>query len=430
VSQLLATAIFAVAYVLIATEKVNRVIVALTGAGLMLLLQLVGADDVFHSRQFGIDWNVLFLLFGMMVIVGALRRTGVFEYLAVLCAKRFHRRPFMILVAVVVITAVASALLDNVTTVLLVVPATILIAERLGLNPVPLLIAEAMASNIGGTATLIGDPPNIIIGTHAGLTYPDFLVHLAPLVVVLLLVFIGLCWLLFGRSLRTSETQLASLMALDERQAIADRRLLTQTLIVLAGVTATFALHGVLHYDASVIALLGAGALLLIRRRDATSFLKEVEWPTLAFFLGLFVMVGALVKTGVVGKLAEVAVQSTGGHLGSTTVVLLWGSAFLSAIVDNIPYVATMTPLVGDVISTLGGDPHLQVLWWALALGADLGGNATLIGASANVVTLGMAERSGYRITFIEFAKYGVIVTGTTLLVSTGYVWLRYLAFG
>jgi Na+/H+ antiporter NhaD/arsenite permease-like protein len=426
----IAVGVFALAYLLIATEKVNRVAVALGGAGLMLALQLLSSQDAFHSERLGIDWDVIFLLLGMMVIVGVLKHTGVFDYLAIWSAKRARARPARILASLVLITAVASALLDNVTTVLLVAPVTVLICERLGVPPVPFLIAEALASNIGGTATLIGDPPNIIIASQAGLSYTDFLVHLAPLVVVLLAVFILLLRRLFARALTSNPQRAAELLALDEREAITDPSLLLRALVVLAVVTVAFALHSVLHYEPSVVALLGAGLLVLLARRDPGTFLREVEWPTLAFFMGLFVMVGALVKTGVITTLAEVAASATGGSLLVASGLLLWVSGVLSAIVDNIPYVATMAPVTGALIETMpdGHDP--SVLWWSLALGADLGGNATAIGASANVVVLGLADRAGHRIGFLAFARYGALVAAITMAISTLYLWLRYFLLG
>ncbi|HZD00021.1 MAG TPA: ArsB/NhaD family transporter [Actinomycetes bacterium] len=425
-SAALAAAVFGAAYLLIATEKVNRVAVALGGAALMLALRLVSSSDAFHSERLGIDWDVIFLLLGMMVMVGVLKHTGVFDYMAIWSAKRARGRPARILAALVLITAVASALLDNVTTVLLVAPVTVLICERLGLPPVPFLIAEALASNIGGTATLIGDPPNIIIASQAGLSYTDFLVNLAPLVVVLLLVFLGLLRRMFRRALAYDPRRAAELLALDEREAITDRPLLVRALVVLAVVTAAFALHGVLHYEPSVVALLGAGLLVLLARRDPVGFLREVEWPTLAFFMGLFVMVGALVKTGVIGTFAEAAASATGGSLLVASALLLWVSGALSAIVDNIPYVATMAPVTGALIETMPDSHDSRVLWWSLALGADLGGNATAIGASANVVVLGLADRAGYRIRFLEFARYGALVAALTMAISMLYLWLRY----
>ncbi|MER6505333.1 ArsB/NhaD family transporter [Nonomuraea sp. NPDC048881] len=427
VTAWLAVAVFLVSYTLIATEKVHRVAAALGGAGIMLVLHATDGGAAFFDEHTGIDWNVIFLLLGMMVIVGVLKQTGVFEFLAIWAAKRARGRPFRLMVLLILITAGASALLDNVTTVLLIAPVTFLVCERLALPVAPFLIAEAMASNIGGTATLVGDPPNIIIASRGGLTFNDFLAHLAPLIVVLLVVFIGLCRVMFRRSFRYDPELAAEIMTLDEREAIADRRLLWQSLTVLAVVMAAFVLHPVLHYEPSVVALLGAGVLVALTKVTTEEAIAEVEWPTLVFFAGLFVMVGALVETGVIAQVSQAAAQATHGRLGLTTMVLLWASAGLSAIVDNIPYVATMSPIVADLVQANGGEGPAQVLWWALALGADLGGNATAVGAAANVVILGIAARNGTPISFWQFTKYGLIVTATTVALATPYLWLRYL---
>jgi Na+/H+ antiporter NhaD/arsenite permease-like protein len=428
-STAVAVTVFVVAYALIASEKVNRVVVALAGAGLMLALRLVSAEDAFHSTDFGIDWEVIFLLLGMMIVVGVMKQTGLFEYLAIWSAKWARGEPFRILAALAVLTAAASAFLDNVTTVLLVAPVTILICERLDLPPAPFLIALALASNIGGTATLIGDPPNIIIASQADLTYLDFLANLAPLVVLLLIVFVVLCRVLFRSSFAYRPERVQELMALDEREAIVDRPLLIQSLAVGVVATAAFALHGLLHYDPSVIALLGAGVLLLLANRSPAVFLREVEWPTLSFFMGLFVMVGALVKVGIIQRLADAAADLTGGRLLLATTLLLWVSGLLSAVIDNIPYVATMAPVTATLIQDFQGAGDPTVLWWSLALGADLGGNATAIGASANVVILGLSERAGHRISFLQFTKYGALVAVVTLAISMPYLWLRYFVF-
>ncbi|GAA5057195.1 Na+/H+ antiporter NhaD/arsenite permease-like protein [Thermocatellispora tengchongensis] len=420
-------AVFLAAYTLIATEKVHRVAAALGAAGIMLLIHATDAEAAFFSEHAGIDWNVIFLLLGMMIIVGVLKETGVFEYLAIWAAKRAGGRPFRLMVLLVLITAVASALLDNVTTVLLIAPVTFLVCERLALPAAPFLIAEALASNIGGAATLVGDPPNIIIASRGGLSFNDFLVHMAPMVVVLMAVFIGLCYLMFGRHFRYDPERAAEIMALDEREAIADRRLLWQSLSVLALVMAAFVLHPVLHYEPSVVALLGAGILVAATKVTTEQALAEVEWPTLVFFAGLFVMVGALVETGVIGQLSQAAVEVTAGRLELTAMGLLGASAVLSAIVDNIPYVATMSPIVAELVNAGGGNGPAQVLWWALAFGADLGGNATAVGAAANVVVLGIAARNRTPISFWQFTKYGLIVTVVTVALVAPYLWLRYL---
>jgi Na+/H+ antiporter NhaD/arsenite permease-like protein len=428
VTAWLATGVFVVAYMLIATERVHRVAAALGGAVVMLLIGATDAEHAFFSEESGIDWNVIFLLLGMMLIVAVLQRTGLFEYLAIWASKRAQARPFRVMVILVLVTAAVSAMLDNVTTVLLIAPVTFLVCERLAVPVAPYLIAEAMASNIGGTATLVGDPPNIIIGSRGGLSYNDFLVHLTPLVVLLMAVFIGLCRWLFRSAFRYDPDRAAAVMALSERDAIQDRRLLTVSLAVLTLVTAAFVLHTVLHLDPAVIALVGGLVLLALSRLNAEDVAKDVEWPTLVFFTGLFIMVGGLVATGVIDILATKAADATDGRLLLTTMVLLWASAGLSAIVDNIPYVATMSPIVAELVATTGTGTQSQVLWWSLALGADLGGNATAVGASANVVVLGIAERSGRRISFWEFTKYGLIVTAVTITIATLYLWLRYFA--
>ncbi|NRQ36957.1 ArsB/NhaD family transporter [Nonomuraea sp. NN258] len=423
----LAVAAFLGAYALIATEKIHRVTAALGGAGIMLLIHATDAKAAFFDEHTGIDWNVIFLLLGMMVIVGVLKQTGVFEYLAIWAAKRAKGHPYRLMVLLVIITASASALLDNVTTVLLIAPVTFLVCERLALPVAPYLIAEAMASNIGGAATLVGDPPNIIIASRAGFSFNDFLIHMAPLVVVLMAVFIGLCRILFRESFRYDPERAAEIMTLNERDAIADPRLLWQSLVVLALVMVAFVLHPVLHYEPSVVAILGAGILVAATKVTTQDALREVEWPTLVFFAGLFVMVGALVHTKVIGQISAAAADATQGQLGLTTMGLLWASAGLSAIVDNIPYVATMSPIVDGLVQANGGDGPAQVLWWALAFGADLGGNATAVGAAANVVILGIAARNGHPISFWQFTRYGLVVTVVTIALCVPYLWLRYL---
>jgi Na+/H+ antiporter NhaD/arsenite permease-like protein len=425
VTAWLAVAVFVVAYAFIATEKIHRVVAAVGGASVMLLIGATDAEHAFFSEESGIDWNVIFLLLGMMLIVSVMKRTGAFEYLAIWAAKRAKGRPFRVMVILVVVTAVASAALDNVTTVLLIAPVTFLVCDRLGVPVAPFLIAEALASNIGGTATLVGDPPNIIIASRAGLTYNDFLVHLAPLVVVVMIVFVGLCRWLFRSAFRYDPARAAEIATLRERDAIRDPRLLVISLAVLVIVTAAFVLHTVLHLDPAVVAILGGLLLLVLSRLNVEAVAKDVEWPTLVFFVGLFVMVGALVNTGVIALISQAATEAVEGRLLLATMGLLWGSAFLSAIVDNIPYVATMSPIVADLVAA-NGTGQSQVLWWALALGADFGGNATAVGASANVVVLGLAEGAGRPISFWTFTKYGLIVAVITVAMATLYLWLRY----
>ncbi|NUP63379.1 MAG: ArsB/NhaD family transporter [Nonomuraea sp.] len=422
-----AIVVFVGSYALIISEKIHRVAVALGGAGLMLAIGATDDVSAFYSEDSGIDWNVIFLLMGMMMIVGVLKKTGMFEYLAIWAVKRAHARPFRVMAMLVVITAMASALLDNVTTVLLIAPVTLLVCERLALPAAPFLIAEVMASNIGGTATLVGDPPNIIIASRAGLTFNDFVVHLAPLAAVLVVVLLALCRVMVRRSFVYDEERAAEIMELEEGEAIRNPRLLVQGLLVLALVVSGFVLHPVLHYEPSIVALLGAGLLIAVSTVDTQEVLAEVEWPTLAFFAGLFVMIGGLIDTGVVGEVSRKLADLIGGSQLGGSLTLLGGSAVLSGIVDNIPYVATMAPITADLVHDMGGTSD-HVMWWALTLGADLGGNATAIGASANVVVLGIAERNRQPISFWQFTKYGLVVTSATVTVSLAYVWVRYFA--
>ncbi|MFI5615249.1 ArsB/NhaD family transporter [Amycolatopsis sp. NPDC051903] len=425
-STVIAITVFAVAYLLIATEKIPKMVAALAGAGIVLATGVSDSADAFFSEATGVDWNVIFLLFGMMIIVGILRRTGVFEFLAIWAAKRANGSPLRVMLLLALITAVASAFLDNVTTVLLIAPVTLLVCDRLDINPTPFLIAEVLASNIGGTATLIGDPPNIIIASRSGLTFNDFLVNLGPVVVIALLVFaLALPWLFRG-SFTVDPKRRAEVMALNEREAIQQPRLLAKCGAVLLLVFAGFVLHSVVHLDPAVVALLGAGLLILLSGARPKDYLASVEWETLLFFAGLFVMIGALVKTGVIDSLARLAAEATVGNALLAVFLILGVSAVLSGLIDNIPYVATMSPLVLALTQDIPDPAHSQALWWSLALGADFGGNMTAVGASANVVMLGIAARSGSPITFWEFTKKGAIITVITIAVAAPYLWLRY----
>jgi Na+/H+ antiporter NhaD/arsenite permease-like protein len=364
----------------------------------------------------------------MMIVVSVVKQTGLFEYVAIWAAKRARGNPYRVLALLCTITALASALLDNVTTVLLIAPVTLLVCARIGVRPELYLIAEAMASNIGGTATLIGDPPNIIIASRAGLNFNDFLINLTPLILILILVFVLMARFLFRSGFAVDEAIAADVMELDERRAIRNPRLLKQSLAVLALILAGFLLHSVLHFEPAVVALLGAGLLVLISGSTREEFLEDVEWETLVFFMALFVMVGALVNIGVIEWLGEHAVEAVDGRFLLASTGLLFGSAVLSGVVDNIPYVATMAPLVAGLVAS-GTGTKATSLWWALALGADLGGNATAVGASANVVITGIAARQGYPISFWRFTRYGLVVTTVTVLLSWPYLWLRYFAF-
>lgn len=425
-----AVAVFLIAYAFIAADRVNKTLVALTGAAAVVILPVISSDDIFYSHTTGIDWDVIFLLLGMMIIVSVLRQTGVFEYIAIWAAKRANGSPLRIMILLVLVTAVASALLDNVTTVLLIAPVTLLVCDRLEINAAPFLMAEVFASNIGGAATLVGDPPNIIIASRAGLTFNAFLVHMLPIVVIVLIVFTVMLRWLFPGSFTVDADRVADVMALEEREAIRDRGLLIKCGVVLTAVFAGFFGHGALHLEPSVVALLGAGVLIVISKMERSDYLAGVEWETLLFFAGLFVMVGALVDTGAIAALANAATELTGGNALLTTLGVLGVSAPVSGIIDNIPYVATMTPVVAELSTNLPTNLHPDALWWALALGADFGGNLTAVGASANVVMLGIARRAGNPISFWEFTRKGILVTIVSVTLSAAYLWLRYFVFG
>ena len=421
-----AVGLFVGVYVLIATERVHRVAAALGGAALVLGFGIVRSEEAFYSHETGIDWDVILLLLGMMLVVGVIRRTGVFEFLAIRSAKAARGRPYRVLVLLVLVTAIASALLDNVTTVLLVAPVTLLVCDRLGLPPVPFLLAEALASNIGGAATLVGDPPNIIIASRAGLTFTDFLVHMLPVVVIILAAFLVLCRVLFRSALVGDPEKAAALMALDEREAITDHRLLRRSAVVLAAILIGFLLQRQTGIAPSVVAIVGAGVLILLSPLRPHDLVEDVEWETLLFFMGLFILVGALVHVGALQALADALANATGGAVGPTLMLVLVASAVISAVVDNIPYVAAMSPVVASVVTTYPATGQDGALWWALALGADLGGNATLVGASANVVIVGIAARNGLHISFGQWLKYGVPTAVMSIAICVPYLLLRY----
>ncbi len=423
-----ALSIFIVSYALIATERVHRVAAALGGVAAMTVIGLVDAETAFFDPHTGVDWNVIFLLFGMMVIVGVLKQTGLFEFLALWAAKKSGGHPYKLLVLLILVSATVAPILDNVTCVLLVAPVTLSECRRLGLPSSPYLISLILASNIGGTSTLIGDPPNIIIGSRAGLSFVDFLVHSLPLTIVLLGGFILMARVLFRRQLSTPVDIDGQLSDLRPADAITNMRLLVRCLVVLALVMVAFGLHTVLHLDPSVVAMLGAGATVLVSRTTPEEFLEEVEWPTLAFFMALFVLVGSLVQVGVIGEIGRLAADAMGDRelLGASA--LLFGSGLVGAFVDNIPYTTATVPIVEDMVAATPSSGADSPLWWALVFGADLGGNATAVAAGANVVVLGIAAKAGEPISFWEFTKYGAVVTVVTLLAAWCYVYLRYFA--
>ncbi|WP_101950484.1 SLC13 family permease [Mycobacterium sp. 3519A] len=425
-APVLALAIFVGAFWFIATERAPKVKTVLVAAGLMTILGFTPGSKIFYSEHEGIDWNVIFLLLGMMIIVGVVKQTGLFDFLAIWAAKRSRGKPFRLMVMLMVITAIASPILDNVTIIMLVAPVTLVICDRLHIAPQPFLIAEVLASNIGGAATLIGDPPNIIIGSRAGLTFNDFLVNMAPVVAVIFALFVVFTRFLFRKDMRGNHIQLEEVMALQERRAIKDPRLLVRVLAVLAVVIVGFGLHSVLHVAPSIVALLGAGAMLLVTNIDVGEVLPEVEWSTLVFFMGLFAMVAGLVHTGVIGWLGDAAITLFGDDFFLAATGLLFGSAVLGAFVDNIPYTATMTPVVEGMAAQAPDVETGRALWWAFALGACFSGNGTAIAASANVVAVGIAQRAGHPISFWRFTRYGIIVTLLSTALAWLYVWLRY----
>jgi len=421
----LAIAIFVLAYVLIATEKISRIAIALGGAAAMLIIGATDSDKAFYSHETGIDWDVIFLLLGMMIIVGVIHKTGVFEFIAIKAIKIAKGDPKKALVYLVVLVASASAILDNVTTILLAVPMTLVICKQLNVNPVPFLLAEVFASNIGGAATLVGDPPNIIIASRANLSFNDFLIHMAPLVIVAMIVITPMLVWMFRKELVNTPEDRARIHELDEKSYLTNPVLMKKSLAVLGLVVIGFLLHTAIHAEPSVIALLGAGLLIAISGLKPSDYVQDVEWGTLVFFAGLFVMVGALVNVGAIQLLSDYLAEMVDGKPQLATGALLFVSAIVSGIVDNIPYVTAMSPVVADLSASVPA-VHGDVLWWALAFGADFGGNATIIGASANVVAIGLAAKAGIKISFWQFAKYGIPVTFVSIAIAAPYLFLRY----
>jgi Na+/H+ antiporter NhaD/arsenite permease-like protein len=416
----LTAVIFVVTYALIATDRMDKTIAALLGGTIVVILGIIHQEEAFGA----IDLNVIFLLAGMMILAAILRRTGFFQWLAIRSVKFAGGEPYRILIVLSVVSAVLSAFLDNVTTMVLLAPVTLYISTVMRVSPLPFLISEILASNIGGTATLIGDPPNILIGSASGLGFLEFLVNLGPIALAILLVFLLMTRFLFGRDLAIHEDVRDAVLGLDEREVLTDPSLLRLSLLVIGATLIGFLLATPLGLEPGAIALLGAAVLLLLSRVEVEEVLREIEWPTIFFFVGLFMLVEAVVHVGIIDALALTLIDLTGGQETVTVIGFLWLSAFASAIVDNIPYTATMIPVVNQI-----GESGLPIepLWWALALGACLGGNATIVGASANVVVANMAARAGHPITFRAFLPYGVLVAVVSLVMSTVYLYLRYL---
>lgn len=420
---ILAITLFIISYFVIISEKMHRTVVAMFGAVLMILAGVLTQEDAIHA----IDFNTLGLLIGMMVIVHLLSKTGLFQYLGIILAQKAKGDPIKILLGMSLLTAVASAFLDNVTTVLLLTPIVLVIAYRLEISPIPFLFAEIMASNIGGTATLIGDPPNIIIGSEAKISFLDFLIYNGPVVVVIFLVNMIALYLLYRRKVTLHGIDAEKIFAdLNPRESLTDIPLLKKSLAVMTLVIIGFVLHGVLHLEPATVALAGAALLLLITNLDPAHSLESVEWNVIFFFMGLFILVGGLEHVGVIEILADKLLMLTQGDQLATTMLVLWGGGVFSSIVDNIPFVATMAPLLSGLSESVGQE-FVWPLWWALSLGACLGGNGTLVGASANLVVAGMAEKQGkIHIKFMEYMAVAFPLMLVSLGIASGYLWLRF----
>lgn len=422
--------ILLVAYVFIALEKIPKVTIALLGAAITILLGLVSQtkliDGGINPHYFinFVDFNVIFLLVSMMIIVSIATRSGMFNWVANQLLKLTKGHPIAILFALGVFTAVTSAFLDNVTTVILIMPVTFFIAKKLDVNPIPYLMTEIFSSNIGGTATLIGDPPNIIIGSAAGLSFMDFVLELTPIITVILLVVLAVLLFFFKKDLVTSPEKMAEVAKLDNSKTITDYPLMIRSAIVLILVILGFMLHDITHIETCVTAMLGASFLLLFEKPK--DILCDVEWNTIFFFIGLFIIIGGVEASGGIALMAKWILNVTQGSQSATAMLILWASGFISGIIDNIPYTATMTPMLLEIRNVMGAEYTLP-LWWCLSLGACLGGNMTIIGAAANVIVSETAAHKGHPISFMRFMKYGVMVMVISLILSSIYVWLRFL---
>lgn len=419
VRKIVAVAVFVVVMITIMTEKLHRSLAAITGAMIVLALHVMPFDAAMEH----IDFNTLGVLLGMMLFVSVVKLSGVFEFLAIKCARLAKGDPWKIMLLFVLLTAVLSAFLDNVTTVLLIGPMTLTVCKLLDVNPIPFFMTEILASNIGGTATLIGDPPNIMIGSAAGYSFFDFILYDAPAVAIILVAILGVFYALYGRKMNVDDEHKTRIMELDEHAQIKNRRLLKQSVVMTALVVVGFMAHGALGLESCIIALGAAGIIMLISGESIEEALSNVEWTTLSFFAGLFVIVGALAETGVIGMLANGLIDATGGNVFITMLVLLIGSAVISSFLDNIPFVATMIPILLAMEST-GMD--VTPLWWAVSLGACLGGNGTLIGASANVVLSDISKKHGHEITFAKFFKTGFPIMLLTILIAGVYLVVRF----
>ena len=423
-------AILIVAYIFIATEKVNKVVVALLGASITIILGLLSQDKnlsdgalnpVYYANF--IDFNVIFLLIAMMIIVSITARSGVFNYIALKLLIRTKGHPMGILFSLSIFTAVLSAFLDNVTTVILIIPITFAIAEKLEISPIPFLITEVFASNIGGTATLIGDPPNIIIGSVGKLSFMEFVVNLAPIVSVVMIVVTIAMAFIFKNSLKSSPEKMQKAVKTNPHGTITDKPLMYRSISILLLVILGFICHDAIDIQTSVIALTGASILLIFEKPQ--HLFKDVEWNTIFFFIGLFIIIGALEASGGIKIMADWILKITDGSQSAASMLILWASGIISGIIDNIPYTATMAPMILEIQKSLGAE-YAYPLWWSLSLGACLGGNMTIIGAAANVIVSENAARMGFKITFMQFFKYGFITTMISLMLCTAYLYLKF----
>jgi len=425
--------IFLLTYGIIISEKINRAVIALAGAGLMIILGILDIKKVYEAY---IEWDTIILLIGMMILVGITNKTGIFQYVAVKTAKLCKGHPLRIMLMLSLLTSLCSAFLDNVTTVLLVVPVTLSLTRILDVNPVPFLISQVIASNIGGTATLIGDPPNIMIGTaNKHLDFNTFLLNLTPIVIIIMGVITFLLYLMYRKQLTPNPEKQAIVMQIDVKTYITNKPLMIKSLIVLGITLLGFVLHSVIQIEAAVIAMLGATLLMLVGTKGENQIeqaLGSVEWVTIFFFGGLFTLVGALQEVGLIKALAGQLLNVTGGDISLAATLILWVSGVASATIDNIPFVATMIPLIKDLAESLNLAPdsmQVNTLWWSLALGACLGGNGTIIGASANVIVAGIAAKEGKGFSYWEFLKIGAPLTLVSLILAYGYIYFRYILF-
>ena len=417
--QIIAIVIFLVTMTAIMTEKVHRSVAAIAGAVLLIVCKVLTAEQGIDA----VDFNTVGVLMGMMLFVAVVKQSGIFEYIAIKAAKLSKGKPWIIMVSFIFITVILSAFLDNVTTVLLVGPMTIAVTGILELNPIPFLMTQIMASNIGGTATLIGDPPNIMIGSAANLSFLDFITNTGLTVVFVLIATIAIFYFIYGRKLKVTSDNMEKIMKLDENKAIKSKSLMIKSIIIMILVVIAFILHDTLGMESSIIALTAAAIMLLIGKQDPEEIILSVEWSTILFFMGLFVVVGGLERTGVIKLLAKELLNITDGNQVLTMVLILWISAFLSAFLDNIPFVATMIPLI---LTMQSGGMEVTPLWWALSLGACLGGNGTLIGASANVVLSSIGKKNGYPITFAYYFKRGFPIMIVSIVIASAVLILKF----